>query len=51
VPEDHEVEMMIAIGHPGAVEDLPERYRGREAPSERHPVASKLFEGRCAAKP
>lgn len=51
VPEDHQVEMMIAIGHPGPLEALPERYRGREVPSDRHPLASKIFAGRFGTTP
>lgn len=50
VPEDHEVEMMIAVGHPGAVADLPEKYRPREAPSSRHPMAGLSFAGRFGSK-
>lgn len=42
-------ECMIAIGHPGAIEDLPEKYRAREAPNDRNPVSSFAFEGRMEA--
>lgn len=45
VPEDHQVECMIAIGHPGKVEDLPEKLREREAPNDRKPVSALAFEG------
>lgn len=27
VPEDHDVEVMIAVGHPGRIEELPESYQ------------------------
>lgn len=46
LPQGFAVEMMIAVGHPGLIEDLPERYRAREAPSDRLPVASLLYEGK-----
>lgn len=45
VPDDHAVEIMVAVGKPGRVEDLPEPYRPREVPSERKPVESFAFEG------
>jgi nitroreductase len=48
VPEDYSVEAMIAIGHPGKVEDLPEAYQVREVPSPRRPVKESVFEGRFA---
>jgi nitroreductase len=48
VPEDHAVETMIAVGHPGKLEDLPEKYQPREAPSPRRPVKESVFEGRFA---
>lgn len=50
VPEDHDVEMMIAVGHPGPVAELPERYRGREVPSTRRPMAELSFAGRFGEK-
>jgi nitroreductase len=49
VPEDHAVEAMIAIGHPGKLEDLPEPFRAREVKSLRRPVREVLFEGRFPA--
>ncbi len=50
MPEDFSVEMMVAVGHPGRVEDLPEPYRAREKPSQRVPVASLAFEGKFTQK-
>lgn len=50
LPESFAVEMMIAVGHPGRVEDLPERYREREVPNSRQPVASLIYEGKYADK-
>lgn len=46
MPEDLAVEMMIATGHPGPLEVLPEPYREREKPSDRVPVATVTFEGK-----
>lgn len=40
LPEDRRVEMMIALGHPGRVEDLSEKDRAREKPSDRKPVSA-----------
>ena len=48
-PDDHQVEAMVAVGHPGSLEDAPERTRDREKPSGRNPVAAFAFEGRYAA--
>ena len=45
MPDDHAVEIMVAVGKPGRVEDLPEPYRPREVPSDRKPVESFAFEG------
>jgi nitroreductase len=46
VPEGFAVEAMIAIGYPGKVEDLPEKYRAREVKSGRRAVGDFVFEGR-----
>jgi nitroreductase len=46
VPEDYAVEAMIAIGHPGEVDELPENYRQREVKNTRRPVRELAFEGR-----
>jgi nitroreductase len=48
VPDNFEVECMIAVGHPGKLEDLVERDRVREIPSGRRPVKELVFEGRLA---
>lgn len=49
IPEGYQVEAMLAAGHPGPIENLPERYRPREVPSDRHPVADFAFEGSFTA--
>lgn len=45
IPEDYSVEMMIAIGRPGKIEDLPEKLREREKPSTRKNLKEFVFEG------
>ena len=45
VPDDFNVEAMIALGHPGTLEDLPEKYRDREAPNGRKPVSELVLAG------
>jgi nitroreductase len=46
VPEEYDVEAMIAIGHPGKPEELAEKDRVREAPSGRRPVRDFVMEGK-----
>jgi nitroreductase len=46
VPDDYEVEAMIAIGKPGDVNELPEELRERETPSGRRPVGDFVREGK-----
>ena len=38
VPDDYEVEAMIAIGHPGDVDDLSPELQEREVPTGRKPI-------------
>ncbi len=45
VPEDFQVDAMIAVGKPGKREDLPEDLQEREQPSDRKPVAEIAIEG------
>src|SRR5206468_6093788 len=48
VPDDFEVEAMIAVGHPGSLDDLPPELREREKPSERKKVSEFAREGKFA---
>jgi nitroreductase len=48
LPPDHTVECMVAVGYPGPIEELPERYRAREAPNSRHAVDTFAVKGRFA---
>ena len=45
VPDDYNIEAMIALGHPGKLEDLPEKYREREMPNGRKPVSELVLAG------
>jgi len=45
IPEEYQVEAMVAIGHPGSVEDLPELLQARETPNERRPLTQSVCEG------
>ncbi len=51
VPADHTVEMMIAIGKHGKIEDLPEALQARETPSDRKKIEEFVFEGRFGECP
>ena len=45
VPEAYRADAVIAIGHPGDIEDLSESQREREKPSDRKSLAEIAFEG------
>lgn len=45
IPEDFNVECMIAVGHPGEIEVLPENYQSMEVPTGRKPIAEFSSEG------
>jgi nitroreductase len=51
MPAGLEPQVMIAVGHPGRVEDLPEKLRERETPSDRLPLEAIAVEGRFGAPP
>lgn len=44
-PDDHQIEAMIALGHPGRKEDLPAYLQEREFPSSRKSLAEIAMEG------
>ena len=48
VPDDYSVNAMIALGHPGNPDDLPDDVRAREVPSGRKPVREIICEGKFA---
>jgi nitroreductase len=45
LPGGLEPQVMIAVGHPGRVEELPEKLRTREQPSDRQPLEALAVEG------
>lgn len=45
IPDDYAVEAMIALGHPGNPDDLPDGIREREVPSGRKPIQEIICEG------
>lgn len=45
IPDDYQVQAMIAIGKPGKTEDLPTRMQESEKPSSRKKVQEFAFEG------
>ncbi len=49
IPEGFAVEMMIAIGKPGAKESLPEMLQDKEMPSDRKPLSEIAMEGKFKA--
>ena len=48
-PDDHQVEMMFAIGKHGKIEDLPEAMRAGETPNGRKNLEEIIFEGKFPA--
>jgi len=46
VPDNHDIEAMVAVGKPGPVEGLPAALQKREVPSDRKKIAEIVFEGR-----
>lgn len=50
IPDDYQVEAMIAIGKKGSLENLPENLREMEKPSERKPLKDLVMEGRFIEK-
>ena len=45
VPDDYEVEAMVAVGHPGDPAELPPQLQAREVPSGRKPIREIAREG------
>jgi nitroreductase len=46
IPQEFQVQAMIAIGKPGAKENLPEHLQKRETPNDRRPLAQTVREGK-----
>jgi nitroreductase len=45
VPEAYRIEAVVAVGHPGTVELLPEDFQSQEKPTQRNPQSAFVFEG------
>ena len=45
VPDDYEVEAMVALGRPGDPDRLPDQLKDRETPSDRRPLREIICEG------
>ena len=45
VPDEYQVEAMIAVGMPGSKESLPEKLQAVETPNDRRPLAKSVCEG------
>jgi nitroreductase len=45
IADDYAVEMMIAVGKHGNMQDLPEHLKAGEKPNDRKPLAEMVFEG------
>jgi hypothetical protein len=45
LPDELEVQAMIAVGRPGTIAELPEFLQEREKPSGRKEIAEMVFEG------
>ncbi len=48
VPDDYEIEAMVAVGHPGDPAELPAQLQAREQPSRRNAIAEFTREGKFA---
>ncbi len=48
--DDYDIEMMVTIGYPGKIEDLPEKLQEREKPSQRKDLDEIVFMGKDGAK-
>ena len=46
IPDNYQIELMIAVGKPGKVENLPEKLQEREIPSQRKDLNEIVFEGK-----
>jgi nitroreductase len=50
ISNEYDVELMIVIGKPGKIEDLPEKLQEREKPSQRKNLEEIVFEGKEGVK-
>ncbi|MRR55883.1 MAG: nitroreductase [Deltaproteobacteria bacterium] len=45
IPDEYQVEAMVAVGKPGAAESLPEKLQAIESPNDRRPLDQSVCEG------
>ncbi|MRR07388.1 MAG: nitroreductase [Deltaproteobacteria bacterium] len=45
IPDEYQVEAMVAVGKPGSPESLPEKLQEIETPNDRRPLAQTICEG------
>jgi nitroreductase len=45
IPDEYQVEAMVAVGKPGAPESLPEKLQAIETPNDRRPLEQTICEG------
>ena len=45
IPDEYQVEAMVAVGRPGPRESLPEKLQAVESPNDRRPLAQTICEG------
>ena len=50
ISDEYNVELMIAVGRPGKIEDLPEKFQEREKPNQRKSLEEIVFEGKDGFK-
>ncbi len=50
IGDDYEIDLMIAVGRKGKIEDLPEGLRQRENPNSRNELETMVFEGKEGLK-
>jgi len=46
IPDDYEVEIMVAVGKPGSVENLHEMFKDKNIPSLRKPISEIVMKGK-----
>lgn len=49
IKDEYQIELMIAVGKPGKIENLPEQLQEREKPSQRTDLNKIVFEGKNGA--
>lgn len=45
IPDSYAIQVLVAVGYQGPVEDLPEQLRARERPNDRRPIGQSIYAG------